>query len=147
MCLIGDKLLSHTPRHSSVNTSGSLFPVHSLFHYAASNRVALCHLYWHIRTSKAIVAAQALRLLGISIRGMHQMHARQLHTRAILPVAAFGLPIFWKSKKGRTLNLLTIMQNKCLRMITGAFRTRNVGAMKIEASIPLIDLWMETWRG
>src|SRR5260221_13834413 len=35
------------------------------------------------------------------------------------------------------------MQNKCLRMITGAFCTTSITAMEIEASIPPIDLWLE----
>src|SRR6266436_6129526 len=66
-----------------------------------------------------------------------------LYIGAILPVATYGLATFWKSKKGNVLNQLNSMQNKCLRMITGAFRTTNIAAMEIEASIPPIDLWME----
>ena len=34
------------------------------------------------------------------------------------------------------------MQNRCLRMITGAFRTTNIAAMEIEVSIPPIDIWL-----
>ena len=39
--------------------------------------------------------------------------------------------------------MLTSMQNKCLRMITGAFCTTNIAALEIKASIPPIDLWLE----
>ena len=94
-------------------------------------------------TSKAITAAHSLRLLGNSVRGLHQTHARQLYLGAILPIATYGLPIFWKSKRGRVLTTLTTMQNKCLRMITGAFRTTNTPALEIEASIPPIDIWLD----
>ena len=98
----------------------------------------------HIRrmTSKAIGAAHALRLLGNSIQGIHQMHARQLYYSAILLVATYGLHIFWKSKNGNVLSSLVKMQNRCLRMITGAFRTTNINAMEIEASIPPLDIWL-----
>src|SRR5258708_18660589 len=98
----------------------------------------------HIRktTSKAIRAAHALRLLGNSIKGIHQTHARQLYNGAILPVATYGLPVFWKSKNGKVLSALTSMQNKCLCMITGAFQTTNIAMMEIEASIPPIDIWL-----
>src|SRR5258708_6663934 len=77
----------------------------------------------HIRrmTSKAIGAAHALRLLGNLLKGIHQTHTRQLYNGAILPVATYGLPTFWKSKKGKVLSSLTSMQNKCLCMTTGAF--------------------------
>src|ERR1700677_126218 len=74
---------------------------------------------------------------------MHQTHACQLYIGAICPIATFGLPIFWKSRRGKVLNTLNLMQNKCLRMVTGAFRTTNITAMEIEASIPLINLWMD----
>ncbi len=46
-------------------------------------------------TSKAITAMHALRLLGNSIRGMHQMHAQLLYIGAILPVATYGLAAFF----------------------------------------------------
>ena len=94
-------------------------------------------------TSKALAAAHALRLLGNSIRGMHQTHARRIYIGAILPIATYGLGTFWKSKSGRILNTMTLMQNKCLCMIMGAFRTTNVSALEIEASIPPIELWMD----
>ncbi len=66
-----------------------------------------------------------------------------LYIGAILPVATYGLAIFWKSKKGNVLNQLNSMQNKCLHMIMGAIHTTNISAMEIEASIPPINLWME----
>ena len=81
--------------------------------------------------------------LSNSIRGMHQTHARRIYIGAILPIATYGLGTFWKSKSGRILNTMTLMQNKCLRMITGAFRTTNISALEIEASIPPIELWMD----
>src|SRR5258705_459792 len=50
----------------------------------------------HVRkiTLKAIRAAHTLRLLGNSIKGIHQTHARQLYYGAILPVAKYELSVF-----------------------------------------------------
>ncbi len=94
-------------------------------------------------TSKALTATHALRILGNSIRGMHQAHTRKIYIGAIRPITTYGLPIFWKSKKGKNLTTLSTTQNKCLHMITGAFKTTNITAMEIEASIPPIDIWMD----
>ncbi len=94
-------------------------------------------------TSKAITATHALRILGNSIRGMHQTHARRIYIRAIQPINTYGLPVFRKSKNGKLLTTLAMTQNKCLRMITGAFHTMNIAAMEIKASIPPIDIWMD----
>src|SRR6266436_2617339 len=93
--------------------------------------------------SKALTATHALKIVGNSIRGMHQEHTRRIYIGAIHPIATYGLPIFWKSKNGKLQTTLATTQNKCLRMITGTFRTTNITAMEIEASIPPIDIWMD----
>src|SRR5258707_14060874 len=65
-------------------------------------------------TSKALTATHALRILGNSIRGMHQAHARKIYIGAIHPIAMYGLPIFWKSKNRKLLTALSTTPNKCL---------------------------------
>ena len=99
----------------------------------------------HVRktTSKAMSAAHALRLLGNSERGIHQTLWCQLYYRAILPIALYGLPLYWHSKNGQTLNQLRRLQNECLHLITGAFKTTPTTAMEIKASIPPIKLFLE----
>src|SRR5260370_23350628 len=74
---------------------------------------------------------------------MHQAQARQIYIRVICPIATYGLPSFWKLKKGKVLTALMTTQNKCLCMIMGTFQTTNITAMEIEASIPPIDIWMD----
>ncbi|KAF8315541.1 uncharacterized protein EI90DRAFT_2946268, partial [Cantharellus anzutake] len=49
-------------------------------------------------TAKAASAAHALRMLGNSERGLHQTHLRQMYIGAVLPIALYGLPVFWRSK-------------------------------------------------
>jgi hypothetical protein len=93
--------------------------------------------------AKATSAAHALRMLGNSERGIHQTHLRQMYLGAILPIALYGLPVFWRSKSGAILKKLTTLQNKCLRMITGAFRTTSINAMEIESSIPPVDIYLD----
>src|SRR5260370_37168527 len=70
----------------------------------------------HIRkaTLKAMSAAHLLKLLGNSKRGIHQTLWRQLYHRVILPTALYSLPLYWKSKNGRTLNHMKKLQNNCL---------------------------------
>src|SRR5260370_4131020 len=58
-------------------------------------------------------------------------------------LALYGLPLYWKSRNGQILNHLKRLQNACLRLITGAFKTTPTIAMEIEASIPPIDLYLE----
>ena len=99
----------------------------------------------HVRraTSKAMTAAHSLRLLGNSERGIHQMLWCQLYYSAILPIATYGLPLYWCSRNGQIQNHLKRLQNECLCLITGAFKTTPTIAMEIEASIPLIEMYLE----
>ena len=71
--------------------------------------------------SKALTATHTLKILGNSVRGMHQEHTRRIYIGAICPIATYGLPIFWQSKNGKLQMTLATTQNKCLHMITGAF--------------------------
>ncbi len=90
-----------------------------------------------------MTAAHSLRLLGNSERGIHQTLWRQLYYGAILPITLYSLPLYWKSWNGQILNHLKRLQNKCLHLITGAFKTTPSIAMEIEMSIPPIDLYLE----
>ncbi len=49
----------------------------------------------------------------------------------------------WKGNKGVVINLLKRLQNNCLCIITGAFRTTNIQAMEKEAAIPPIDILLD----
>src|SRR5260370_2711150 len=64
-------------------------------------------------TAKALTAMHTLRILGNSIRWMHQVHARQIYIGAIHLITTYGLPVFWKSKNRQLLNTLNMTQNKC----------------------------------
>ncbi len=98
----------------------------------------------HRMTSKAMMAMYTLRILGNSIRGMHQSHARKIYIGAIQPITTYGLlAVFWKSKNRKNLKALSTTQNKCLCMITGAFKTTNIAVMEIKASIPPINIWLD----
>src|SRR5258708_28633084 len=53
----------------------------------------------HVRraTSKVMTAAHSLRLLRNFKRGIHRMLWRQLYFSTILPIATYGLPLYWCS--------------------------------------------------
>src|SRR5258708_9329310 len=65
-----------------------------------------------------------------------------MQERSTLEPSARSLHTDFQSS-GSQLTALSTAQNKSLRMITGAFRTTNIAAMEIEASIPPIDIWMD----
>ena len=79
-------------------------------------------------------------MLGNSTRGLNQMHLRCIYLGAILPIATYGSVAFWDGKSTTIRNALEHMQNKALRMITGAFKTTPIRALEVEASIPPIDI-------
>src|SRR5258708_31096444 len=99
----------------------------------------------HVRkaTMKAMTVAHSLRLLGNSKRGIHQTLWRQLYYSAILPITLYGLPLYWRSCNGQTLNHLKRLQNECLHLITGTFKTTPTIVMEIKASIPPIEMYLE----
>ncbi len=90
-----------------------------------------------------MTVAHSLRLLGNSERGIHQTLWCQLYYGAILLIALYSLPLYWHSRNEQILNQLKKLQNECLCLITGAFKTTPTVAMEIEASIPPIELFLE----
>src|SRR5258708_12818137 len=94
--------------------------------------------------NKAMMGKEKIRIIGKSIRGMHQSHARKIYIGTIQPITTYGLlAVFWKSKNKKNLKALSTTQNKCLCMITGAFKTTNIAVMEIKASIPPINIWLD----
>src|SRR5258708_294739 len=61
----------------------------------------------------------------------------------MLPIALYGVPLYWKSHNGQILNHLRRLQNTCLCLTTSTFKTTPMIAMEIEASIPPINLYLE----
>src|SRR5258708_18329449 len=101
------------------------------------------HEHAKIAASKASKATEALWMLGNSTNGMDQHCLRQIYLGAILPITTYGSVAFWNGKSTPIKTTLECTQNKALHLITGAFKTTPTTALKIEASIPPIDITLE----
>jgi hypothetical protein len=63
-------------------------------------------------------------------------------------VLAYGCPVWFslrdeRANRNRLIYPLQTVQNKCLRTITGVYKTTNVQALEHEASVPPLDLYLE----
>jgi hypothetical protein len=63
-------------------------------------------------------------------------------------VLEYGCPIWFslgdeRANRNRLIHPLQTVQNKCLRMITGAYRTTNVQVLEHEASVAPWDLRLD----
>jgi hypothetical protein len=84
-------------------------------------------------------------MLGNSLRGLNQQHLHNLYRGAVLPMMTYASTTWWNGSKN-LVNPLTIMQNKAVRHITGAFRMTPIYAMEIEASMPPIPLVLDYYN-
>jgi hypothetical protein len=74
--------------------------------------------------------------------------ARQIYAAVVRPVLAYGCPVWFslgdeRANRNRLIYPLQTVQNKCLRTITGAYKTTNVQVLEHEASVPPLDLHLE----
>jgi hypothetical protein len=61
---------------------------------------------------------------------------------------AYGRPVWFslgdeRANRNRLIYPLQTVQNKCLRTITGAYKTKNVQVLEHKASVPPLDLHLE----
>jgi hypothetical protein len=74
--------------------------------------------------------------------------ARQIYAAVVRPVSAYGCPV-WSSlgderaNRNRLIYPLQTVQTKSLRTITGSYKTTNVQVLEHEASVALLDLYLE----
>jgi ribonuclease HI len=95
-----------------------------------------------LTAAKATRAIGASAMLGNSVRGLNQYNRRLLYLVGIRPILSYASTIWWKGSKSHA-QTLSVVQNKALRLITGAFKTTPTRAMEIEASIPPIGLHLD----
>ena len=74
--------------------------------------------------------------------------ARQIYAAVVRPVLAYGCPVWFsrgdeRANRNRLIYPLQAVQNKCLRTITGAYKTTNVQVLEHETSVPPLDLHLE----
>jgi hypothetical protein len=73
--------------------------------------------------------------------------ARQIYAIVIRSILAYAAPSWHEIKKGlkKLSKTLTLVQNKCLRIISGAYKAILARYLKLEIAIPLLDLYFDKW--
>jgi hypothetical protein len=71
-----------------------------------------------------------------------------IYAAVVRPVLAYGCPVWFslrdeRANRNRLIYPLQTVQNKCLRTITGAYKTTNVQVLEHEASVAPLDLHLE----
>src|SRR5258708_3215126 len=101
------------------------------------------HKHVKIAASKASKATEAIQMLGNSTNGINQHCLRQIYLGTILPITTYSSVAFWDGKSSFIKSTLECTQNKALHIIMGAFKTTPISALKIEASIPPINITLD----
>lgn len=103
----------------------------------------------HIRRTQEKMAKQSLALtkLTTSTWGASFAKARQVYSMVIRPLMTYGSAVWHTPKEIKnaktSTNKLTVMQNKCLRVIAGAYRATPVPVLEVETHIPPIDVHLD----
>jgi hypothetical protein len=87
------------------------------------------------------------------VKPLLQFLARQVYSSVVRPALAYGAAIWHTSikdpnKKAKAKGLaakLQPIQNKCLQIVTGAYRATPTQTLETEAYVPPIDLYLDSW--
>ncbi len=93
------------------------------------------------------MAERALTRLSGSTWGVKRPLARRLYKSIILPKMLYGAQVWYNppniEKGGRVRRRrLEMVQNRCLRRITGAYKATKVDVLQSEAQVPPLELYM-----
>jgi hypothetical protein len=102
----------------------------------------------HLREVQLKARAQIGALIRItaSTWGASFSRARQVYLAVVRPALAYGAGIWYTPGTGSAKGLaakLQPIQNKCLRVIAGAYRATPVKALEIETHTPPLDLYLD----
>jgi hypothetical protein len=102
----------------------------------------------NLTAAKAASHIASITRLTKSTYGATFAKARQIYAAVVRPVFVYGCPIWFslgdeRANRNRLIYLLQIVQNKCLRTITSAYKTTNVRVLELEASVTPLDLHLE----
>lgn len=97
---------------------------------------------------KMVSQTRALTLLKASTWGASFARARHIYTAVIRPALTFGAPVWYdpegsKDHRKGILKRMEKIQNKCLRIVTGAYRATNTKVVENEARVLPIETYME----
>ena len=98
-----------------------------------------------IMCKRASSVINGLRCLGNTVRGLSQKHFRLLYISCVFPILTYGATVWYRSHKNiKTLvKKLEVVQNKAIRLITGAFKTTPVKLIQLRSFLPPIEIWLK----
>ena len=104
----------------------------------------------HVRSTatKAMAQMSAVTRLTQSTWGASFARARQIYAAVVRPAMSYGAEVWYDPNdtrvgRNKLVYPLQVIQNKCLRTITGAYKTTNIQVLEHEASIEPFDLHLE----
>ena len=98
-----------------------------------------------IMCKRASSVINGLRCLGNTVRGLSQRHFRLLYVACVFPILTYGATVWYRPhKQVKTLvRKLEVVQNKAIRMITGAFKTTPIELIQLRSFLPPIEVWLK----
>jgi hypothetical protein len=89
----------------------------------------------------------AFSKLAASAWGTSVPSARQVYAVVIRSVLAYAAPNWHEIGESlkKLSKTLTLVQNKCLRIISGAYKAIPARYLESEMAIPLLDLYFDKW--
>ncbi|KAI7191628.1 hypothetical protein KC316_g5942 [Hortaea werneckii] len=102
----------------------------------------------NLTAAKAASHMTSITRLTKSTWGATFAKARQIYAAVVRPVLSYGCPVWFflgdeRANQNRLIYPLQTVQNKCLRSITGAYKTTNIQVLEHEASVSPLDLHLE----
>ena len=114
------------------------------------------NIYWqlrwgpHIKKVQAKMAAQTMAFTKVttSIWGATLNKARQVYTAVVWPTITYGAVVWYSPKRSRikgprSAAKLTTLQNKCLQLITKAYKTTNIQVLEAEAGVIPLNIHLD----
>jgi len=94
-----------------------------------------------IMANRARSTVRALSILGNSVRGLDYANWRRIFHSLILPVLAYGFPLYSTQPRIKgLLDILQVAQNDAVRKMSGAFKTTPIVPLHYLMAIPPLPL-------
>ena len=86
-----------------------------------------------------------LRCLGNTVKGLSQRHFCLLYVACVFPILTYGATVWYRPHKQvkSLIRKLEVVQNKAIRMITGAFKTTLIELIQLRSFLPPIEVWLK----
>jgi hypothetical protein len=106
--------------------------------------------HWRKIKENSTTQIRALARTTASTWGASFLRARQVYSAVVRPSLAYGAAVWHfptKGPNGKAQGMaakLAGIQNKCLRIVAGAYRATPIQTLEVETHIPPIDLYFDS---